>query len=132
VAGPPLRFVVTSQADVEEARRGARKLARRLGFGVADAECVALAVSELATNLTRYADHGEIVLSVVDGPRGASVQVESRDSGPGIADLPHALADGSSTGGSLGSGLPGARRLMDEFEIRTSPRGTRIVARKWV
>jgi serine/threonine-protein kinase RsbT len=122
---------IAAPVDVQRARRAARGLTRALGFGVADGECVVLTVSELATNLLRYACNGEICLSVVGGARGMGVEVESRDSGPGIADLNRSLADGTSTAGGLGSGLPAARRLMDTFAITSRPEGTRIVARKW-
>jgi serine/threonine-protein kinase RsbT len=117
--------------DVEQARRAARALAVQQGFAAADAERIVLAVSELATNLLRYAQQGELILSAVQGARGASVEVESRDAGPGIANLGRAQEDGYSTGGGLGGGLPGVRRLMDEFEISSGPSGTRILARKW-
>ena len=127
----PRHFAVAGPADVEHARREARRLATALGFDVADAERVALAVSELATNLTRYARDGAIVLSRVAGPRGSGVQVESRDAGPGIADVGQALADGFSSSGGLGGGLPAVRRLMDDFHIVTGPGGTTIVACKW-
>jgi serine/threonine-protein kinase RsbT len=97
-----------------------------------DTEAVALATSELAMNLARYARRGQLSLSTVQGPSGSGVEIESRDRGPGIADLARALQDGYSTGGGLGSGLPSARRLMDEFQIDTGPGGTRILARKWL
>ena len=128
---PPLRLAVRSRAEAEAARRAARDLAGALGFGRAEAEAVALAVSELATNLARYAIRGELVLRPVSGPRGVGLEVESRDAGPGIAALDLALRDGHSTGGGLGSGLPAARRLLDEFAIATGPEGTTIVGRKW-
>ncbi len=127
----PQHLTVTRRVDVERARREARTLATTLRFSVADAEHVVLAVSELATNLVRYAQGGEIVLSSVDGPRGIGIQVESRDLGPGIANVGQALEDGFSTGGGLGSGLPATQRSMDEFAIATDSNGTRIVARKW-
>jgi serine/threonine-protein kinase RsbT len=90
-----------------------------------------LAVSELATNLVRYALHGRIALSTISGPSGDGIQIESLDDGPGIADLALAMTDGFSTGASFGSGLPATRRLVDEFEITSNPDGTRILARKW-
>jgi anti-sigma regulatory factor (Ser/Thr protein kinase) len=127
----PRHFAVAGPADVEHARREARRLATALGFDVADAERVALAVSELGTNRTRYARYGAIVLSRVVGPHGTGVQVESRDAGPGIADVGQAMADGFSSGGGLGGGLPAVRRLMDDFHIATGPGGTTIVACKW-
>jgi serine/threonine-protein kinase RsbT len=128
---PALRIVVTTRDDADEARREARAAAIQLGFGQSVAEMIALVATELASNLVRYAHVGEIRLSTVHGPRGVGLQVESRDRGPGIDDLERAMLDGYSTGGGLGSGLPGVRRLMDEFEIDSGPDGTTIVARKW-
>lgn len=117
--------------DVGRARRMARARAVALGFDRIAVEQVALATSELATNLLRYAHGGELTLLDLEGPRGAGVQVESRDQGPGISDISHALEDGYSTSGGLGGGLPSVRRLMDEFSIESSPGGTIVTARKW-
>ena len=124
--------MVRTRLDADQARREARRLAERVGFGRADAESIALAVSELAMNLYRYAVDGTIVLRIVDDGARRGLEVQSSDLGPGIADPTLALQDGYSTGGSMGSGLPGARRLMDDFDLVTGPAGTRIVARKWL
>jgi serine/threonine-protein kinase RsbT len=122
---------IASRSDVEEARRSARAVAGELGFSRADAEAVVLAVSELGMNLLRHADEGVLtVRELHDGDR-SGVAVESTDSGPGITDLEQALADGNSTGGGLGSGLAGVRRLMDDFSIESRTDGTSITARKW-
>jgi serine/threonine-protein kinase RsbT len=138
-----VRLAVSSAADAEQARRAAGELAATLGFPPIQAAQIALAVTELATNLVRYAVGGEIALRPYRGDAGASphrsgdrpdgpgLEIECRDGGPGIPDLALALQDGHSTGGGLGSGLPAVRRLMDEFQIESSPGGTRIVARKW-
>lgn len=128
---PSLRIPVVADGDAGAARRAARALALRLGFDEAGAEAVALSVTELATNLLRYAVEGEIALAAVEGARGPGVQIESRDRGPGMADVGRAMEDGYSTGGGLGGGLGAVRRLMDEFEIASGPEGTRIVARAW-
>jgi serine/threonine-protein kinase RsbT len=128
----PARVAIATQADVERARSQTRRLALSLGFGREDAERVTLAVSEMATNLLKYAQDGRIEAARVSGPRGTGIQVESRDGGPGIADIPSALRDGYSTGGGLGSGLPGVVRLMDDVEIESDPSGTHIKARKWI
>jgi serine/threonine-protein kinase RsbT len=120
---------VESVFEVEQVRRAARALAHDIGFAHADAESVVLAVSELATNLVRYAHGGRIELSRLDEPPG--MQIESHDRGPGIERLSDALQDGYSTTCSLGSGLPAVRRLVDDFEAGTSPTGTWIVCRKW-
>jgi len=127
------RQTIRSTLDADQARREARRLAASLGFGPADAEAVALAASELAMNLHRYAPGGTLTLRVVeeeDARRG--VEIESTDDGPGIDDPDLALQDGYTTSGGLGSGLPSARRLMDDFDLSTAPTGTRIVARKWL
>lgn len=129
------RLAIRSTLDVDQARREARRLAAGLGFDRGDAEQVALAASELAMNLHHYAVDGEIVLrAVLEGGDGTrrGIEIESQDAGPGIADPARAMEDGYTTGGGLGSGLPSARRLMDEFELRTACSGTRIVARKWL
>jgi serine/threonine-protein kinase RsbT len=126
-----LRVGVASRADAERACRSARTLAREVGFTATDTERVSLAVSELATNLVRHARGGELRLAIVEGPRGRGLEIESRDAGPGIDDLGLALQDRYSTIGGLGSGLPAARRLMDEFAITSDSGGTRVVARKW-
>src|SRR5690349_17640075 len=127
----PLRRAIRTVADAAQVSRDARRLAKAIGFSSPDAESVALAVRELATNLVRYAQDGEIVLLTESLPR-VGIRVESRDSGPGIADLERAFEDGFSTGGGLGSGLPAARRLMDDFDITTGPAGTAIKASKWL
>lgn len=132
-ATDPRAFAIRGPSDVERARRAARTLALSLGFSADSAEECVLAVSELATNLARYAQAGELRLSsVADCSGRPGFQVESRDRGPGIADLDLALTDGFSTGGGLGAGLPAARRLMDEFELNSSPNGTIVIARKWL
>jgi serine/threonine-protein kinase RsbT len=118
--------------DVEQIRREVRGLATRVGFNRVDTESIALAVSELATNLVRFAPGGEIRVATCSGDAGQGIAIESRDSGPGIADVDLALQDGYSTGGGLGSGLPAVQRLMDDFSLSTGPAGTRIEARKWL
>ena len=126
------RRPILTRLDVDQARREARRLSAAIGFDRGRSEAVALAVSELAMNLCRYAIGGEITLRrVADGLR-RGVQVESQDAGPGIPDITLAFQDGYTTGGGLGSGLPSARRFMDDFELISAPSGTRIVARKWL
>lgn len=127
----PLHIPVATLSDQERARREARRLATARGFARDEVEAVGLAASELASNLVRHATEGEIVLTGVDSLHGAGIQVESRDEGPGIPDVGSAMQDGFSTSGGLGSGLPGVQRLMDEFEISSAPKGTRVIARKW-
>jgi serine/threonine-protein kinase RsbT len=118
--------------DVERIRREARGLAARAGFNRVDAETVALAVSELAANLLRYAPGGEITVMTCSSATGRGIAIESRDNGPGIANVDLALQDGYSTSGGLGSGLPAVQRLMDDFALATGPTGTLIEAHKWL
>lgn len=108
---------VRSEADATEASRISRELALQAGLGTLDAVQLATAVSEIATNQLRHAGGGEITIDLDE----TGVVVEARDSGPGIDDIEHALRDGYSTINSLGLGLPGARRLTDEFELTSTP-----------
>jgi len=123
---------IVAEVDVERIRREARALATYAGFGRPDAEAILLAVSELATNLVRYAPGGELVVSIVSEANGLGILIQSSDPGPGIADVELALRDGYSTSGGLGSGLPSVRRLMDDFTIVTGPSGTSIETHKWL
>ena len=128
---PPTDIVVSTMGDARRARRAAARLAEDVGLRRFAVEGAALATMELATNLVRYAEKGRIKLSLVESGGGLGLQVEARDSGPGILDVDRALQDGFSSGGGLGGGLPAVRRLMDEFEITSSTAGTTVVARKW-
>jgi serine/threonine-protein kinase RsbT len=127
-----LRLPIATDQDAHTARRAARDFASAAGFDRVGAEEVALAASELATNLVRYARGGEIRLTGIGDAARSGLQLESRDAGPGVDDLDRALRDGYSSGGGLGSGLPAVRRLADGFEISSGPAGTRVVARKWL
>ena len=122
---------VRGAVDVERARRAARVLTGSLGFSRVEQEMVTLSVSELATNLVRYAVEGSIVLRATLGPNRIGIEVESRDSGPGIATTRAAVHGPRSPGESLGAGLPAVCRLMDEFELHTAPTGTTVVCRRW-
>ncbi len=126
-----LRLFISTPSDVIWARSQTRLMARSLGFSHAPAEKVVLAVSELAANLVRHARWGELLLTPIHGPGGEGIEVESRDRGPGIPDPGLAMQNGFSTARGLGIGLPGVRRLMDEFAMTTGPNGTTIVVRKW-
>ncbi len=127
------RIAIESDADVVTARQRARSLAIELEMGSTDQTLLATAISEIARNITAYAVRGEVVIDVVRDPRGRrGVRVVARDEGPGIAELERALTDGYTTGGGLGLGLPGARRLVDEFDIQTaSGEGTTVTLIKW-
>lgn len=126
------RIVVAADTDIVEARQTGRDLAAQLGFSLTDLTMIATAISEVARNITTYAGRGEVTLRLVRQAERRGLVVIARDDGPGIADIDRALEDGFSTGRGMGLGLPGARRLMDEFEIDSSPgRGTTVTMRKW-
>lgn len=126
------RIAIESDADVVTARQRARALAVGLEMPSTDQTLLATAISEIARNITAYAKRGEVLIDVVhDGPR-RGIRVVAMDEGPGIEDVEKALTDGYTTGGGLGLGLPGARRLVDEFDIQTAPgQGTRVTLVKW-
>lgn len=124
--------VIASADDIVTARETGRNLAERLGFSLTDVIMIATAISEVARNMTSYAGKGELRLYVESRNRRSVLVVEAVDQGPGIEQIERALEDGYSTSGGLGLGLPGARRLMDEFEISSSNgHGTTVVMRKW-
>jgi serine/threonine-protein kinase RsbT len=126
------RMPIAHDADIVTARQKGRDLALAAGFSGSDLTVIATAISEVARNLVVYAQRGEIVLDIIEGGGKRGILVIARDEGPGIADVEQAMRDGFSTGKSLGLGLPGARRLMDEFEIVSAPgKGTIVTMRKW-
>lgn len=113
-----------SSDDIISARLAARDLARAAGLGVMDQTRFATAVSELGRNAVRHAVGGRFELDDLSDLRQLRLQARVSDQGPGIADLALAMQDGYSTAGSLGVGLPGTRRLVDQFEIQSTPAGT--------
>lgn len=128
-----VRLVVATEFDVAPVIATALRLCRGLGWTDLPAAHVATAASELANNLWMHSlGGGEVLMTAIHGVDRSGVQVIARDDGPGIADLSLALSEGFSTGGGLGCGLPGVRRLMDEFHIESVPGGgTRVEACKW-
>jgi serine/threonine-protein kinase RsbT len=123
---------IRGDPDIVRARQAARELASRLDFPVTELTVIATAVSEMARNIVRFTSGGEIVVDLLRSPR-AGIRIVATDAGPGIGDVERALADGYSTYDGLGLGLPGARRLMDEFAISSDPdQGTTVVMTKWL
>jgi len=132
VSAGEIRVAINSDQDIVSARQKGRGMANELGFSSGDATLIATAISELARNIVSYARKGQITLRVVNGLNRQGIAVIASDDGPGIADIRQALRDGFSTSGSLGLGLPGVRRLMDEFDISSQPgRGTVVSVKKW-
>ncbi len=127
------RIAIESDADVVTARQRARELAASLELSSTDQTLLATAISEVARNITTYAQRGEVLLSTIrdkDGRRG--IRVIAQDRGPGIENVELALQDGYTSGDGLGLGLPGARRLVHDFDIETAPgRGTKVTLVMW-
>jgi RNA polymerase sigma factor (sigma-70 family) len=127
-----VRIPIQTDADVVTARKQGRELATRAGFSATELTIIATAISEIARNIVMFAERGEIIVSLVGENSRQGVTVVARDSGPGIPDLERALQDGYSGYGGMGLGLPGSRRLMDEFEITSEvDRGTTVTMTKW-
>jgi serine/threonine-protein kinase RsbT len=124
---------ISGDTDVAYAALYARNYAKELGFSKVDQYLISTAVSELARNIFAYAKNGTINLSLVKGNSKIGIEVVAEDFGPGIQDIDKAMQDNFSTGGTLGVGLPGTKRLMDDFQFdshRTS--GTKITIKKWI
>ncbi len=127
-----LAITIASDVDVVSARQHGRELAAQVGFSAGDQTVIAAAISEIARNILNYARRGAMTFrTVLDGDRSGIIIVATAQ-GPGIPDVPRAMQDGYSTSGGLGLGLPGARRLMDDFDVLSAPRqGTTITMKKW-
>ena len=128
-----LRVSIASAADIVTARQKGRELAMKLGFSGAEVTVIAAAISEIARNIVDYAQCGEMAMGAVEGRSRRGIGIIARDDGPGIADVAQAMLYGYSSGKKQGVGLPGAKWLMDEFEITSKPRkGTTVVMKKWL
>jgi len=126
-------IAVRSEADIVFARQKGRELAAALGFRSTDLTLIATAISELARNIVLYARRGRIVVKGIERNGGRGIMVVARDDGPGIPNVAQALQSGFSTSGGLGLGLPGVRRLTDEFDIVSAVgRGTIVTVKKWL
>jgi len=133
VGAAEARVAVGCDTDIVTARQRGRTLALQLGFTSGDATIVATAISELARNIVLYAKRGEVLVTPVEARDNRGLIITARDQGDGIADIRQAMQDGYSTSGRLGVGLPGVKRLMDEFEIVSEMgRGTIVIAKKWM
>lgn len=123
---------VESDTDIVSARHRGRQLAAEIGFSPTDATLIATAISELARNIILYAKRGQITLKFVNHGDTDGIVIVASDQGPGIPDVKQAVQDGYSTSRSLGLGLPGVRRLMDDFEIVSKiNQGTTVTVKKW-
>ena len=123
---------IKTEGDIVAARRTIRDAATGLGFGQTDVARIVTAASELARNVYRYAGEGVMRWKSVDGVGRIGLEVTFVDHGPGIPDITRAMQEGYSTGGGMGMGLPGAKRLVDELEVQSAAgEGTTVTLRKW-
>jgi serine/threonine-protein kinase RsbT len=130
--GQPKSAVIRSDLDIVIARTMARDMARTLGFSAIDQARIATAVSELARNIYLYAGTGTVTVREVEKLGRKGIEIVCEDQGPGIPDIDLVMQDGYTTSRGMGMGLPGARRLMDDFSIQSQVGvGTKIVLRKW-
>ena len=128
-----IRIPVRNETGIAWSVMEARKFAMAIGFGENFCQMIATAVSELANNIIKYAGRGEIIMDRITADSRVGMEVIARDRGPGIEDIPKAMADHYSTGNTLGLGLPGVKRMMDEFELVSEPaKQTTVTIRKWL
>lgn len=120
------RYKIVDVIDIVAVRTTAKQMAGNLGFGMSDQVRLATAVSELARNVVQYVGKGTCTITDLSNDTVRKIVVVIEDHGAGIVDLHKAMQDGFSTSGGLGAGLPGSRRLMDEFHIESQPGLTRI------
>jgi len=124
---------IRSDGDIVAARQQGRSLATAIGFTATDATLIATAISELARNIVLYAGQGEVMMHRVEVSHRKGIVICARDNGPGIRSIEDVLRDGYSTSGGLGLGLPGVKRLMDEFAIESELRqGTMVTVKMWL
>ena len=127
-----LTVPIRSEADLVTARLRGREIASVLHFSSSELTLIATAISEVTRNILTYAGNGELSLRLIKQAQKMGVLIVARDRGPGIADLAAAMQDGFSTSGSLGLGLPGSKRLMDEFAVASEVgQGTTVTMTKW-
>jgi serine/threonine-protein kinase RsbT len=127
------RVPIRDESDIVVARQRGREIATEAGFRGTVVTLIATAISEVTRNIVSYAQRGEVHIAVIEERGRRGIVVVAQDQGPGISDIGLAMQDGYSTGKSLGLGLPGAKRLMDDFEIAsTVGSGTTITMKKWV
>lgn len=128
-----MKVEIRNMDDIITSRSAAKEMAREMGFGIVDQTKIATAISELARNVIDYAGAGMLSMRMIEENRKKGMEIICEDQGPGIDDIARAMQDGFSTAKGLGMGLPGAKRLMDEFDITSARgKGTRIMAIKWL
>lgn len=128
-----VQVAIERETDVVTARQKGRELAGAIGFSGTEQTLIALAISEIARNVVSYAQRGEMTFTRLDDGGRRGILIVAIDEGPGIPNIELAMRDGYSTGKSLGLGLPGAKRVMDDFELTsTVGKGTTVKMKKWL
>ncbi len=123
---------VKHEQDVVPFRNRVKEYAVRIGMGLVNQTKLITAASELSRNMLRYANGGVVLIEAISKGRENGIRLTFTDKGPGIANIAEAMKDGFSTGKSLGLGLPGAKRLVNEFDIKSIPgTGTTVMIIKW-
>ena len=126
------RISINDEYDIVSARSVGKQMTAEIGLGIVDQSRIATAVSELARNIVLYAGTGAVTFRRLNDGGRSGLEIVASDSGPGIADIELAMQDGYTSGNGLGVGLPGTKRLMDEFEIESEVgKGTTVTIRKW-
>ncbi|GEL78775.1 anti-sigma regulatory factor [Tenuibacillus multivorans] len=123
---------ISKEWDIVGARQTGRNIAKELGFGSVNQARIATTISELARNIYLYTEYGEISFEEVCEKTKVGLKIIATDSGPGIKDISRVMEDGYSTSGGLGAGLPGVKRLMDEFDVESNGDGTKITVIMWL
>ncbi|GIN40370.1 MULTISPECIES: anti-sigma regulatory factor [Heyndrickxia] len=124
---------ILNEWDIVAVRQLGRNVAKELNFGIVDQARITTAISELARNIFLYAGQGQICIEKIFKDGKSGVKIIAEDNGPGIQDVRKVMEDGFSTSGGLGAGLPGVKRLMDDFDIDSKPNeGTTIIVTKWL
>jgi serine/threonine-protein kinase RsbT len=125
--------VIEHESDIVTARQKGRALAAEIGFSSSEQTLIALAISEIARNIVSYARRGQMTVMRLESAGRRGIEIVAKDEGPGIPDIELAMRDGYSTARSLGVGLPGARRVMDDFDLTSKVgSGTQVTMRKWL
>ncbi|MES2216958.1 MAG: anti-sigma regulatory factor [Pseudomonadota bacterium] len=131
--GSRVAIPINNEHDIVIARQKGREMAKEFGFVTINLALIATAISELTRNIISYATRGVLYLDFIEDHGKKGILVIAKDDGPGIVNIELALQDGYSTANSLGLGLPGVKRIMDEFQIESEVgKGTTITTRKWI
>jgi serine/threonine-protein kinase RsbT len=123
---------IIREQDVVPLRNRVKELATKIGMSLVNQTKLITAASELVRNMLKYANGGKVMLEIISKNGTSGVKLTFIDQGPGIKDIPLAMKDGFSTGRSLGLGLPGTKRLVNEFDLKSIPgEGTTVTITHW-